>query len=425
MKTILHLENVVEIETLQKIQDDFSEATGLAAITVDYRGKPITRHSGCSSYCEIIRNREETKDLCEKCDSRAGLEAARTGKPYIYICHSGFLDFAAPIIVNDQYLGAIMGGQVLIAEKETKVKHIIDEKVDIEEDVELIEAYMQIPIVSYKKIEAAANMMFNIANKIAEKGYVNVIQEELHKQSLQLIQSKSSQANLQSALETAELKTLRSQINRQFLIQTLNIIGNLSYIEKAPKTEEATFTFIEIVKFLVMNINKDVLVRDEIMYLDNYLSLQKLRLGNRLTYKIMVDPQAEAMIIPSMMIQPLVENAIVHGLETKEGPGNINVKINVNCDQLIITIEDSGIGMKEAVVKNLLYSKYEGNSSPKNIRVLKRLLKERFDKSANINIHSKEHVGTNVIVTLPCITQFEKQLAANDKLIKGELNEDV
>ncbi|QOY36663.1 sensor histidine kinase [Anaerobacillus isosaccharinicus] len=401
MRKILQLNNVVEVEVLQKIQDDFSEVTGFAAITVDYRGKPFTKHSGCSKYCSIIRYRNESKDLCEKCDSRAGLEASRTGEPYIYMCHSGFIDFAAPIIVNGQYLGSIMGGQVVCADSHPEVTTIIDETIDIEEDVELIEAYTQIPIVPFKKIEAAAHLMFNIANKIAQKGFVNVIQKELHEQSLQLIQSRNSEANLETALKAAELKTLQSQINRQFLIQTLNIVGNLSFIEKAPQTEEATFVFIDVVKFLISNIGKEVTIEKELNYINNYLALQKIRLGEKFSYEILVAENTKELMIPSMMIQPIVENAIVHGIETKPGDGFVKVHIQIKDDFFEITVEDNGIGMSEHVIEGILQSPNDEHNLKLNLKVLKQRLIERYSNKARLYIRSKEGSGTAVTIALP------------------------
>lgn len=400
MKSILELNNVVEVETLQKIQDDFSEVTGFAAITVDYRGKPFTKHSGCSKFCSIIRYRGETKDLCEKCDSRAGLEAARLSQPYIYKCHSSFIDFAAPIIVNGQYLGSILGGQVVSADH-VKLDYIVDEKIDFEDDVELIEAYTQIPIVPFKKIEAAAHLMFNIANKIAEKGFVNVMQKELHEQSLKLLQSKTSEVNLTTALKAAELKTLQSQINRQFLIQTLNTIGNLSYIEMAPQTEEATYILIDVVKYLVSNIGKEVSIEDELNYIHDYLSLQKIRLGERFSYEIFIDENTKGFLIPSMMIQPIVENAIVHGIESKPGDCLIKVHAQIKGDFFEITVADNGVGMGKQVIERILLASNSEVNLTMNLKVLKLRLKERYSNRAHLNINSKENIGTVVTIALP------------------------
>ncbi|OIJ21509.1 hypothetical protein BKP45_01705 [Anaerobacillus alkalidiazotrophicus] len=403
MKTLLHLENIVNLKTLQRIQDDFSEATGFAAITVDFRGKPITKHSGCSKYCHIIRSREETRELCEKCDSRAGLEAARTGKPYIFLCHSGFIAFAAPIVVDGQYLGAIMGGQVVSSEEVPNVKCIIDEVINIEEDVELIEAYTQIPIVPFKKIKSAANLMFTIAKKIAEKGYVNAAKEELQQQSMRLVQSDDDIDSLQSALDAAELKIMQTQDNRQFIIQTLNTIGNLSFLEKAKKTGEVTFALSDIVKYLMTNVSKDVSIEEELSYIENYLFLQKTRLGNRLSYEISVVDEAEKIVIPSMLLQPIVENAIVHGLEIKPGFGMIKISVQTQNDEVVISIEDNGKGMSKQIVESVLSLNDDAQTSASSLKMLQQRLKERYSRGASIRLESSENKGTVVTIVIPYV----------------------
>ena len=72
----INIKDVINIESFQKIQNDIAKATGVAIITTDYKGKPVTEHSSCTEFCKIIRSKENLKELCEKCDSRGGLEAA-------------------------------------------------------------------------------------------------------------------------------------------------------------------------------------------------------------------------------------------------------------------------------------------------------------------------------------------------------------
>lgn len=116
MNNIINLKDIISIEEFQSIQDDIAKATGISIITTDYTGKPVTKHSCCTEFCSIIRRDKKQSELCERCDSTGGIESTRTGKPYIYICHKGLVDFAVPIIVQGQYMGDIMGGQILISD---------------------------------------------------------------------------------------------------------------------------------------------------------------------------------------------------------------------------------------------------------------------------------------------------------------------
>lgn len=395
MKTFLHLENVIDKNKLQKIQDEFSEATGFAAITVDYRGKPVTTHSSCSNFCKMIR--EKASDLCEKCDSRGGFEAIQTGQPFIYKCHAGIVDFAAPIVVNGQYLGAIMGGQVITADDNAMLGKITEDTLDVGEDVKLIEAYIQIPIISYKKIKSVANMMFHIANTIAETGYINVMQEELHKQSIELIEAREAELKLENELKKSEIKTLHSQLNPQFLLKTLGTIGNLSYIEKANETVEITYTLIDLMKYVATNIFKKVTVEDEMNFIEKYLYIHKKRLGERLTFTIEVNDDTKKIMIPSFFLHPLVENAI-NEIETKEGQVVISVKVTLTKDHLMFTITNNSVG---EIIEEAHLNIQQRKLSPTH-HWIKQIFKEKYYETANLYVESDEKVGTITKVVLPC-----------------------
>jgi ligand-binding sensor protein len=84
MNKFFHLSEIIDVDVLQKIQNYYSEATGLAVVTVDYMGNPITKFSNFSKYCSLIRKDAECNEKCCHSDAHGGLEAARIGKPYIY-----------------------------------------------------------------------------------------------------------------------------------------------------------------------------------------------------------------------------------------------------------------------------------------------------------------------------------------------------
>lgn len=178
MKTTLtDIHQIVNPAKFQKIQEDISQATELALITVDYKGVPLTTHSNCSEFCKKVRS-SRYGEYCEKCDSHGGLEAARIRKPFIYLCHAGLVDFAIPIIVDDLYLGAFMAGQVLLAPEDSEhepehILHRIDSTIDISRDASLQESYSKLPIMRLTKIIALANMILHIGNYCVEVAILN------------------------------------------------------------------------------------------------------------------------------------------------------------------------------------------------------------------------------------------------------------
>jgi len=176
---VLDLDYIINADNYRNIQDSIAEATDMAIITVDYKGKPITHHSNCTELCKVVRAHTEYSQICERCDSRGGLEATRLNQPYIYLCHMGLVDFAIPITVNGQYLGAVMGGQVLVEndfEKESleKITSKNTNALDIFNKGELDSLYSRIPIMKLKKIRSNATMIYNICNYIVEEALLKI-----------------------------------------------------------------------------------------------------------------------------------------------------------------------------------------------------------------------------------------------------------
>ena len=95
---MIKIEQVFSIKEWEIVQDSLAETTGMAILMVDYKGRPITKHSCCCEFCDKVRSDEVLKKYCEKCDSRGGAEAVRQNKPYIYKCCFGMVDVAIPIV---------------------------------------------------------------------------------------------------------------------------------------------------------------------------------------------------------------------------------------------------------------------------------------------------------------------------------------
>lgn len=167
----LRLQDIVGVEDFQKVQDDLAKSVDMALLTVDYKGIPVTAHSRCTAYCTYMRNTPEYSNLCQKCDSRGGVEAARLQEPYIYLCHRGIVDLAIPITANGHYLGAVMAGQVRIADEEA-LEYIVSNPTRHRvgtSQTQLDADYFNLPVMSFEKIEAIGNALFSITNILVER----------------------------------------------------------------------------------------------------------------------------------------------------------------------------------------------------------------------------------------------------------------
>lgn len=108
----VRLKDMLNVDKWQRIQDAIAEETGLAVVTCDYKGKPVTAFSNMPAFCEAVRNNQEAVKLCERCASIGGYEAFRCGEPFGFRCHMGLSNVAVPLIADDNYLGYVIAGGV-------------------------------------------------------------------------------------------------------------------------------------------------------------------------------------------------------------------------------------------------------------------------------------------------------------------------
>lgn len=162
-KGTMKISDFMDLTTLQRIQDQFSDATGLAAIAVDAEGNYITKASNFTDFCiKYTRGSKEGLKRCVKCDT----ECSGT-----YFCHAGLMDFSVPIVVNGEKLGAVIGGQVLPKEADEDKFCAIANELGIDSG-QYIQALRKVPVRPEKSIRAAAALLGDIINKVVNLEYL-------------------------------------------------------------------------------------------------------------------------------------------------------------------------------------------------------------------------------------------------------------
>ena len=129
---------------------------------------------------------------------------------------------------------------------------------------------------------------------------------------------------MEHALHRAQLKALRNQINPHFLFNSLNCIARLALFEAAKKTMEMTEQLADYLRYTLQEQSEHGLVcfGEELQCVRSYLAIYRVRFGDRLSFSVEEDPEVRECLVPFMMLQPLVENALIHGLEPCFGRGN-------------------------------------------------------------------------------------------------------
>ena len=275
-------------------------------------------------------------------DAYAGIEAVRSGQPYMYRCHMGLIDLSAPIIVEGQYLGAVMTGQVHV--DDDTLERITKPVINLKDYPELERLHKEVPSIPRNKFEAAGRLIFTIANYIAEKGMLSIFQNKINEQSLELVREmKAKQALKAPSLQpNCRLSTLRS--TPHFVFNTLNTISRQAILEDAPKTQEMVYAMAELLRVSFKKIDRMVTLEEEIKYIKDYLLIKQICLHDTIKVNIEIDPECLDLEIPIFSIQPLLENALIHGLEPKEDGGEVTISAISQVGRVRLRVEDNGLG---------------------------------------------------------------------------------
>lgn len=208
----------------------------------------------------------------------------------------------------------------------------------------------------------------------------------------------------------SEFDSLQAQINPHFLYNTLDII--VWQIENE-KQSEAVHTVTALARFFRLSLGKGkniVTVKDEIDHVKNYLMIQHMRFKNKFDYEF--DIAEDVLELPSLklMLQPLVENAIYHGMEFMDGDGLITVKAWRKEDELYLSVADNGLGMTEDKVEMILTGKStsgNGRGSGIGVKNVNERIKLYFGEAYGLTIDSEPDEGTTVIIHLPAKDEKE------------------
>lgn len=191
-----------------------------------------------------------------------------------------------------------------------------------------------------------------------------------------------------------ELKALQAQINPHFLYNTLNTIRWMAVIQKAENINQMIIALIKLLEFSGKRIGEFVSIEHELEHVKNYIFLQKIRYNDKFKVIYEIDEQALQYKTIKFILQPIVENAIYHGIEPKKGIGTIKITLSKIEDKLRFQIIDDGVGMYEVMDHNR-------NFSGLGIENVNERLIKNFGEVSELKIFSKVNEGTKVEFYLP------------------------
>lgn len=212
----------------------------------------------------------------------------------------------------------------------------------------------------------------------------------------------------QTRLRKAEFQLLQSQINPHFLYNTLDAIVWLAEAGEQKKVVGMVGSLSEFFR-TSLNQGKDIIsIKEELQHVKSYLEIQQVRYQDILKYEIQVPKELHSYLIPKITVQPLVENALYHGIKNKRGSGKISVYGRKETDFFIIQIEDNGIGIsKERLlqVRDGMKNKVPTEKDIYGLYNVNERIRLNFGERYGISIESAYGEGTVVSIMLPCIEE--------------------
>ena len=202
--------------------------------------------------------------------------------------------------------------------------------------------------------------------------------------------------------KNAQFLALRTQINPHFLFNTLNMIACTAKLEDAVDTEKMILSLGNLFRYNLKTREQTVTLDRELKIVNDYMYLQKMRFGSRIKYRLSLETDAADVIIPSLSLQPLVENAVVHGLSKKETGGILHIRIWKKDRMLILSVADTGLGMSQERCEEVAAAMKEHRTAKIGIglgNIYKRV--HMMYQKGDLRIYSREGKGTVIQLMIP------------------------
>lgn len=206
----------------------------------------------------------------------------------------------------------------------------------------------------------------------------------------------------------SEWRALQAQIQPHFLYNTLDSIIWMSHAGRNAEVVEMTSALASLLRRSIGTGSDTNTLAEELDHVKSYLTIQKMRYNEKLQYELDMDPQTADCLLPKLILQPLVENAIYHGIKVKQTGGTVRVESILEEDRLLITVEDDGVGMTEEQIARIFEKKQSDAESTKiGVYNVNERLQYYFGSEASMRYYSTPGKRTMVMLVLPIVREKE------------------
>lgn len=335
--------DLINIPAFEEVADLFHRTTGMTFSFPDREGNIVFYpHRGRSAFCQLIQSVPGGLERCQASDKRAAEIALRDGRPMSYTCHAGLIDVVVPVVVGEERIGSFYSGQSLLSPP-TPIgfRDVLSRVADLGlDEKDLWNAYKSVPQVDSYKLEVALELLSIMSSHLVQG------QMELRRER-EMARAAEHRARLERNLREMELRLSQAQFNPHFLFNSLNLILGEALNENASRTAHLVEELSVLLSGAVTRVGSKVDLADEIASAEGYVGMFKARFGKSIEFRAHLPRKLSRAQVPALILQPLVENALVHGFPRCSGPFAIAVSVGPKGDLIEITVSDNGPGTPE------------------------------------------------------------------------------
>jgi len=385
-------------KTLKKLMDSnlYSRYSGLLALSnislllVDTSGTILLEFNPSPDFCKLVCQEDETK-VCSDYISR--LKPGGGGR---FICRYGLANILLPVDNNNLTIGYVAGAQVYSPDSEYQ-KYLIG-IMELAKAKKIEPEFIAKSIAALKTIEEnKIDIHEQLCNHIAQNIFYD-FSASINNTDTAIARLSIEKEMLEKKIIDLEAKNMSLVINPHFLFNTLNSIARIAYFEKSHTTEELIYCLSDLLRYNLKQDNELHTIGAELDNIEKYLYIQKIRYKNRLEYDIDIADNIKPHRIPNMIIQPIVENALIHGITPKRDGGRIKIYAEKYKSDINIFVMDNGNGFPKEVLQGLQQSE---NKLGIGFRSTDKRLKRYFGDHYGLKIVKSDYSGSTVTISIP------------------------
>lgn len=310
-----------EEKSLTELRNVLMNALEIPFSVIDFKGELMIDSGGILSFCDSMKKERKECKECQMTRAFAAAKSAIKNKMILFQCPLGLAHMTIPVIINNQYMGAVVGGPVRCPDfcPEDGREGVIP--CSFKQD-----SFRELPVYSNQKFEASANLVFLLLQDMGNKSAsFSIMQENSYIETIENLQKKNEK--LEEKLDQYEEKLIKRQLPNQLFLNILTTISSISILEDAKKTENVIAELSSVFRYTLDQSRTFVSIREEIGQIEKYLTVIKEQFGDLFDFAIHCETEMENLKIPTMSLFPVAEKLVDFDILARQASGTLHITI--------------------------------------------------------------------------------------------------